>query len=67
VTRRVNRATDSRFPIKAIESLIIMKDFAGPAAQTLNCRQEKPVDGSNPNRNLDPTSPTFDEGSFCHD
>jgi hypothetical protein len=51
----------SLFLIKVVESLILMKDFEVQPPQTLNCRHEKPVDGSNPNRNLDPTSPTFIE------
>jgi hypothetical protein len=51
----------SRFLIKVIEALILMKDFAIKPPQTLNCRHEKPVDGSSPNRSLDPTSPTFIE------
>jgi hypothetical protein len=38
-----------------------MKDFVIQPPRTLNCRQEKPVDGSSPNRSLDSTSPTFIE------
>jgi hypothetical protein len=39
----------SRLPIKAIESLMLMKDFAIQPPQTLNCRHENPVGGSSPN------------------
>ena len=43
-----------------------MKDFAIKPSQTLNCRQEKPVDGSSPNGSLDQENRTH-RGSFCHD